>query len=1837
METFPVFQAAQRGLIDQDTCYVLLETQLVMGGLLHPDFSLQFSLEEGLDQGLIDTNTSQGLSKLESALLVLENTKSNEGQQQNVLPVSAAMECGSITEEEGLRILELQMNTGGLRTSAGLMNLKEAAEKILLTPQTIVKLQENLQRRELVDPNTAELLNLYEIRQRCVSHSESGLLLLPVQQETGGTVCLSSGREVLIFHAAKEGLIDRQVALRLLEAQLFAGGIVDPRSGDRLTVNEAVHRGLMDQGLACSLLARQLQNGGILDPLSGERLDLDESIRRDLLSSGLAPGVLESLWAFAGMLWPESGEIIPIAEALEQGVISGELSRNILRHRHAIGSLYHPETLQVLPLTQTAERYLDPTVVIFLKDIHIPDVLPSRNQSVKPEFNSSSRDSTCSAPPPLPHLPSGSPEAIVQSVTSARSSDPEEELKRRLLVHLIAHSYVDAHSGKRLLLLDPELSEIVKANILVSRDFADPEQVGSQRKLSTYEQRKLKREEQLDLTDQGLTDAQQPGQKDSTEFSGNKEFEKNDKGTLEENNTFLHNQSATVESEIRVVEDSKVKRDIFDAESKKVEELKFNASCNAAERNTEEDFALLKDPTNQEAKPDDISSTQLQYKTDACSQNETFKREDSIPITLPSNDLKDSQDMELERLAQDLKQEGLLNLDGNKLLPDEAVAQGLLSGYMAVQLMAEANLFGGFVDASSGQSVTMDEVAEGIPDEDLMWRVLKSDKTLSGVVDVDKNCVCSITEAGQTGLIDPDTTLRLLEAQVVSGGIVDLSRNEKVSVVTAAKLGLIKENQKDELMPLERAYNGKNVDSAVSLTKASLQLQMDGVVDPESKSPVPLEQAIQKNLIKPSEAYEVLTKQVAEGGILHHASGLRLSVSEAVDRGIVSRSIASGLQELEWIFKGKLSPSSHPEAFILQASTGAIVDPESGCKLTLTEAVFKGLLDDSVADEAMTSSVMTQGVLDPQSAQIVPFSELVKQGTIDIETGQRFLAVKPFRGIQDEETGDKMTLPEAVASKKVDPIPSFRLLQSQANSGGVVDIATGERLSLAEAGKRGLIEDDMVRLIATGQFLKGGIIDPVNGKHVSNLDDAVAKGLISSQTALDILEETASGKVDDDEAGSTSIAEELSRSDVNTVTEEIIPESERIPKQIQEEKVQGELRETGGVEGSDKDSLKEKTTAAVDRKESSLSDESKIRMYHQHDDRHVAEFLAEEMRDGKEGKEKESEDIFVEFREVGKGEMAEKQNDDAKAAEKPAKMESKFSIDDELPDQCQASPLKGIQSKSKKRDKKKKKDKESMKEAQLKRKDHSSQIDQVDTHIEGQSDHDGVVTDDLNVHIHSQKGVALAPNQEDDTVIEIKTTADNLLQEDLIADPSNLKYKERASAVQSAVVETTGNAERSQELKREKKDEGEKKPSVSQDTEQLQTSQGAMKGKEVDLPLKHAPPEEEKAALIQKAKESILKKGFGKGASRNTTANELQTSCSGSGKGQHPALQDVTLSPELKGEENLNGKDETGRKQHRPSQFANPGTIKESGLEPAAVKADAAMESFSEKGATETIPLTSSSNERDENRSPKGDSKNAEPALSKEKHKDALYDKQGKKKKKKSPKLRDGGQEKLMPPENVVSDVVTVSTNAVVEKTDLDKPANKHSDDQSASDVMRPSLIKNGFPSPSDLHQPQEPDSHLKGHQKPSGVTSAGREQLCESEKSTVFSPDAPKSNVQPTGRAMEFEAQPDKTTEEDQTIKQPPEGSEVPEGQSVKDQKQNSESSESEKDSLAEYESLIPERDTATDSEEDDVNDDMDSDSTWTSSKIRKVTCLLIMCGSFFLYLLFWCTLVYFILPLMS
>ncbi|KAM9839141.1 microtubule-actin cross-linking factor 1, isoforms 1/2/3/4 [Aulostomus maculatus] len=1593
VETFPVFQAAQRGLIDQDTCRVLLEAQLIiMGGLLQPNAPVSLSLEESLNQGLIDTRTMQHLTELESALLLLEN-KSTVDQEHNVLPVATAMEFELLREEVGLRILELQMTTGGLRDSMGkVMSLEQAEDMRLLPLRTITKLHSRQQRKDLIDPNTAEKLSLHELQQRCVLDNDSGLLLFPVKQQPGGTVCLRSGRKVGIFRAVQEGLIDRKVTVRLLEAQLFAGGIADPRSGHRLTIDEAVHHGLMDQDLACAMFARQLQNGGILDPVSGQRLDLQESIRRDLLSSYLAVLVLESLWAFMGMLWPESGELMPIVEAIHQGVISRDLARNILKQRHVIGALYNPETLQLLPLTKAGEEAIDPSVVSVLENINIPDVLPNMNQSGTPSLNRLSWGSASSSP--TPSSPSSTPTSFEWDVIPTDEMDQNEQAKHKLLFHLMTHSYVDAHSGKRLVLLDPELVELVKATEMVAGSQVEPlsclttdkQMVGE---FSTTDSETCERQTEVEGESQSVV-------------TQSEDFKINVAGRVEGRNDDEIDKKMLPESSVNVQSNlASPAKDDFDDQVATASKPR-DSGCHETGKTTtsiegeivtaslksEEDIKIWKEPISVRVETkEDLDSMQSKEKHITHPWTESEKIELPVPMLetdpkhaktqvdiLESEVEREGEDAELARLVLDLKHGGLMTEEGEKLLPDEAVAQGVLPGHTAVKLMAQAGLFGGFLDARSVESLSMEDVMEeGLLDEDLMWSVLKSDKTLAGVVDTEEKKIRGVREAAQAGLIDTDTAARLLEAQVASGGIVDLRRDKKVSVTLASNLGLIEDNQREELIALEKAYKGKDTGTITSLTKVTLQLQMEGIIDPESKSPVPLEQAMHKGLISPEEAYQVLARQVAEGGIVHHASGMRLSVADAVDRGLVDRSIASGLEELEWVYQGKIDHVSHPEAAILQASTGGILDPQSGCKLTLTEAVSRGLLDENIASEAMASHTVTQAVLDPQAARIVPYSALVNQGKIDIETGKRFLEVKPFQGIQTKQTGNLLTIPEAVATKQVDPVPALRLLQSQADSVGIIDITTGERLPLPEASKRGLVSEDMVKVIATNQMMRGGLVNPATGQRVWSLNEANALGLISSDMASEIQEKLAS---EGDEDSSTAVASshspptilsvsspdsQYSWSDVNLegpskspLSEKdltIIPSNQKtrssvasdqslfndmireeaevdVPVSFEDEQdqsmdllskfaanVEKRIQQAMEVEGPETDISKTEQIPeqkpderlligeTEDRQTESIardsvgeliqaygdvmvvdvkevvkdgadvvkSDEKLVKVKvksRTNDDRECDELLAgavtAAISGGKENKEYQMSDLS--------------QSDDGKEVEKEKPLDTEVRACAAIEQSGQLFPLsKETESKSKKKRRNKKKGKgvEAQCETHPPRTKHTSETDQADTEVQEKLEGTDLLTaehplQDINKisKVCGQAAPIGPPKGNNSQQTAQKVEAEKYL----VKQQAEAEHKPEKVVVKLP----TDKEEDEKRGKKLEKHSNKAEDCVSHQPQQLESSQDAGKMNVQELPQKSPLPDEEKAALMLKAKERILKKVFEKAVSDKQAAEELQ-------------------------------------------------------------------------------------------------------------------------------------------------------------------------------------------------------------------------------------------------------------------------------------------------------------------------------------------------------------------------
>ncbi|NWV09767.1 MACF1 factor, partial [Ptilonorhynchus violaceus] len=1217
VEIFPVFGAMQRGLIDQDTGLVLLEAQVITSDLVVPETNEKLSLEKALARNIIDLRAFQVLQELKDALHQVEEV-GREGRQ--LLPVVAAMEEGRISESTGLKILEAELATGGFKFQQGRISMETAVQERLLPLHLHSRLLSHLEGgKDLIDPNTAEKIGLPELMDRCIVHQESGLRLLPVRQLAGGMVSLRSGREVSIFRAVQEGLLDRQVTVRLLEAHLFAGGIVDPRTGHRLTVDEAVGHSLIDQDLACTLLIRQLQTGGIVDTVTGERLTVDEAVRKGLVAPRIALVVLESLGSFTGLLWPETGEIIPVADALEQGILSTELIHKILSKRQLLKAVFIPETTEVMSWEKAVEQgILEGEVVKKLKSAVIPDVMASVQPAGSPSRSRHGQSS-----------PGRSPTAHEEPRDPLLRSDDE-----RLMFHVMTHSCINIHDGQKLLLVDGELNNLTKALVQTqengscarvlesfeeaeanaalesepcnglalrqlelqfapSKDEGEKVQpprgvlengevvVGPESLLLEDAEDFLHVEEQERIyTEQATTRSESDagfGREQVTSTSKDKHEGKllmpeppSDLDTGEEmmisaeeskptavdgvegagdQKRALESGAVVVKSEICLrmgVPESRDRLKIVAERSQGVREPELEAEgvreVYLLHEETVENGVLGGEevvlPAAGEAAPTERQSEDMEstLEVEKGEGGEVLGDEGVDERSLPPPEEQEAEDT-LEMLLTQLRSGGITHEQtGRTLLLDEAVASGVVSGHTAVKLMERMKMFSGFFDSEVCEPLsTEDVIEEGLMDEELLQKVLASDKAISGVLDPGNNFVYSVKDAAAVGLLDKETAMRILEGQVVTGGIVDLKRGKKVSVTLASNLGLIEPTSQTELGKLEKASKGKGTDEVTRQKLINLQAETSGIVDPETKQHLTVAESVEKGLLDKEEAFQLLAKQVADGGIIHHVSGMRLSVGDAMKHGLVDPDLCEELRKAESVVLqdfvhpatkeklplpqavslGLVSPEFQRKVQEIQAESGSVLDPSSGRRLALCQAVQEGLVPQQVVGKALLSSEMREGIVDPESCMIVPYSEFLKKCKIDIESGQRYLEVHPFRAVRDEVTGTKLSCAEAVRLGKVDPLPTLRLLQAQADGGGVVEGTVSKRLSLRAAVERGMLDEAMAKVIATNQLRAGGIVDAPSGKRLT-VKEAVEKGLISQKLAAGLQ----GAQISEDKAGS---------------------------------------------------------------------------------------------------------------------------------------------------------------------------------------------------------------------------------------------------------------------------------------------------------------------------------------------------------------------------------------------------------------------------------------------------------------------------------------------------------------------------------------------------------------------------------------------------------------------------------------------------------------------------------------------------------------------------------------------
>ncbi|XP_075029410.1 microtubule-actin cross-linking factor 1 isoform X7 [Calonectris borealis] len=1146
-QLLPVVAAIEEGKISESIGLKILEAELVTGGFkVHQG---RISMEAAVQERLLTPQLhSRLLSHLEGGKDLIDPNTAEK------ISLPELMHRCIIHQETGLRLLPVKQLAGGMVSlkSGRKVSIFRAVQEGLIDRQVMVRLLEaHLFAGGIVDPRTGHRLTVDEAVRHNLIDQDLACTLLIRQLQTGGIIDTVTGERLTIDEAVRKELVAPRSALVVLESLWSFMGLLWPETGETVPVADALEQGILSTELVYKILSKRQLIKAVFIPETTEVLSWKKAVEYGILERDVAKKLKST--------------------AIPDVMASVQLAGSPSRSRHGQSSsgrspTGHKEQSDPL-LRSDDERLMFHVMTHSYINIHDGQKLllvDGELNNLTKALIQTQENGSCA------HMLEGSEGFEETKANAALESEPCNGLALQQLEFQFAPSKEQSEKvlpprtalengevvmgPESLLLEDAEDTLLVEEQKQIyteqttTRSETNAE-FGRERVASTS-----KDKDQVKLSVPGHPGDLSSGFRETEEMMIEAEEESKPTAvggvaSMEDQKRASGSGTVVVKSEICVSTDVSERRErleIMAERSQDVEEPELEAEAIT-------EIYLLNEETVEKGllggegivlpKTGDAEQTERQSESmesvlevEEGEGEEVSGGERVDETSLPAPAEQEAEDT-LEMLLTQLQSGGIIHEQtGKSLLLNEAVACGVVPSHTAVKLMEKMKMFSGFFDSHTRESLTTEDVIEeGLMDEKLLQKVFTSDKAISGVLDPGNNFVYSVKDAAAVGLLDKETAMRILEGQVVTGGIVDLKRGKKISVTLASNLGLVEPTGQKELVKLEKASKGKGTDEVTRQKLISLQAETSGIVDPKTKQPLTVAESVEKGLLRKEKAFQLLTKQIADGGIIHHMSGMRLSVNDAMKHGLINQDLCNELTKAESVCLqdyvhpvtkeklplpqavslGLVSPGFQRKVQEIQAGSGSIFDPASGQRLALCQAVKEGLLPEQVMEKVLSSSEMKEGIVDPETCMMVPYSEFIKKCKIDIESGQRYLEVHPFRAIKDEVTGNKLTCAEAVRLGKVDPLPTLRLLQAQADSGGVVEGTVSKRLSLRAAVERGLLDEEMAKLIAINQMRAGGIVDASSGKRLT-LKEAVEKELISQKLAAGLQE----AQIPEDECGS---------------------------------------------------------------------------------------------------------------------------------------------------------------------------------------------------------------------------------------------------------------------------------------------------------------------------------------------------------------------------------------------------------------------------------------------------------------------------------------------------------------------------------------------------------------------------------------------------------------------------------------------------------------------------------------------------------------------------------------------
>ncbi|KAM4740053.1 desmoplakin-B [Anableps anableps] len=269
-----IYQAMKNGLLRCGTTLELLEAQAASGFMIDPVNNLFLTVAEAYDRRLFGPEFKDKLLAAEKAVTGYKMPVTGE-----IISLFQAIENGLVEKGHGIRLLEAQIASGGIidpqhshridvnvAYKRGYFN--EEMNKILT--------DESDDTKDFFDPNTEENLTYLELKKRCISDKNTGLVLLPIIDKRK------------LESSQKNTVRKRRVI------------IVDPETDKEMTVREAYNKGYIDYNTYLELSEQECEweeititapDGStrfvIIDRSTGRQYDINDLIEKRVIDQSV--------------------------------------------------------------------------------------------------------------------------------------------------------------------------------------------------------------------------------------------------------------------------------------------------------------------------------------------------------------------------------------------------------------------------------------------------------------------------------------------------------------------------------------------------------------------------------------------------------------------------------------------------------------------------------------------------------------------------------------------------------------------------------------------------------------------------------------------------------------------------------------------------------------------------------------------------------------------------------------------------------------------------------------------------------------------------------------------------------------------------------------------------------------------------------------------------------------------------------------------------------------------------------------------------------------------------------------------------------------------------------------------------------------------------------------------------------------------------------------------------------------------------------------------------------------------------------------------------------------